>query len=226
MQLSIIIPALNEAGNIAATLAPLQALRARGAEVILADGGSTDATLTLATNLVDRMCVSARGRAVQMNAGAAIAHGEVLWFLHADSIAPDHADNAIFSAFANTANVWGRFDVDISGTHPMLGVVAWMMNQRSRLTGIATGDQGIFIRRTVFENIGGFPDQPLMEDIEICRQLKKMGKCVALRQKIVTSGRRWEQHGVWRTIVLMWWLRFRYFCGASPAAIHRRYYGK
>ena len=226
MQLSIILPALNEAATLANTLAPLQSMRARGVEVILVDGGSSDRTREIAAPLVDRVINGERGRAKQMNAGAAVASGDVLLFLHADSILPEDGDTWIAKALAEPRFQWGRFDVSIHGAHFMFPVIAWFMNHRSRLTGIATGDQGIFIRRDAFEKIGGFPDQPLMEDVEICKRLKKISPPGSSARKIVTSGRRWEKHGVWRTICLMWRLRFSYYCGATPESIHRAYYGK
>lgn len=223
MRLSIIIPALNEADNILATLAPLQAMRARGVEVILADGGSVDATKTLAAPLLDFVIDSARGRATQMNAGARAASGEALLFLHADSQLPVNADFLIKDALSRARIAWGRFDVAIEGTHVMLPIIAAFMNARSRATGIATGDQGVFATRAAFEACGGFPDQPLMEDIEFSSQMRKIAPPICLADKIITSGRRWEKHGVWRTILLMWWLRLRYWLGASPAEIHRAY---
>lgn len=224
MNLSIIIPARNEAAGIAATLAPLQAMRSRGVEVIVVDGGSADATKAIAQPLADGVVDSAPGRARQMNAGARVARGDALLFLHADSRLPDSSDEAIRVALQGGAH-WGRFDVDIAGRHRMLRIVAAFMNARSRLTGIATGDQGLFATRAAFERIGGFPDQVLMEDIELCRRLKALGPPACLRARLVTSGRRWESRGVWRTIVLMWRLRLQYFLGASPEAIHRAYYG-
>ena len=226
MRLSIIIPAFNESAGIAATLAPLQAMRSRGTEIILVDGGSADTTTQIAASLVDRVIERGKGRARQMNAGAATAHGDALLFLHADSQLPTDADRSILAALATAQFAWGRFDVAIGGKHVMLPVVAWFMNRRSRLTGIATGDQGIFMTRAVFDLVGGFPDQPLMEDIAICKRLKRVGPPVCLRAKITTSGRRWQKHGLWRTILLMWWLRLRYALGASPAEIHRTYYGQ
>jgi rSAM/selenodomain-associated transferase 2 len=223
MRLSIIIPALNEADNILATLAPLQAMRARGAEVILVDGGSVDATKTLAAPLSDFVIDSTRGRATQMNAGARAAGGDALLFLHADSRLPTDADFLIKDALSRAHIAWGRFDVAIEGTHVMLPIIAAFMNARSRATGIATGDQGVFATRAAFEACDGFPDQPLMEDIEFSSQMKKFAPPICLADKIITSGRRWEKHGVWRTISLMWWLRLRYWLGASPAEIHRAY---
>ena len=226
MQLSIILPALNEAEAIANTLAPLQSVRAHGVEVILVDGGSSDRTRDIAAPLVDRVIDSERGRAKQMNAGAAVASGDALLFLHADSILPDDGDIQIAQAFIDPRFQWGRFDVSIHGMHVMFPVIAWFMNHRSRTTGIATGDQGIFVTRNAFMKIGGFPDQPLMEDVEICKRLKKISPPACIAKKIITSGRRWEKHGVWRTIWLMWRLRFSYYCGATPESIHRAYYGK
>jgi rSAM/selenodomain-associated transferase 2 len=227
MRLSIIVPALNEAANIAATLSPLQPMRTRGVEVVLVDGGSSDDTCGIATSMVDRVLSSERGRAKQMNAGAAVASGDALLFLHADSLLPADGDEWIRKALAGPPWPpwqWGRFDVAISGTHFMLPVIAWFMNHRSRMTGIATGDQGIFVTRALFNEVGGFPDQPLMEDIALSARLRRVGPAACLRTAITTSGRRWEKHGVWRTILLMWRLRFSYYRGASPESIHRAYY--
>ena len=227
MRLSIIIPALNEAAHIESTLRPLQAMRGRGVEVIVVDGGSTDGTRALAMPLADKVIEAERGRSRQMNAGAVVATGAALLFLHADSRLPEDGDDAISRALATPDRQWGRFDVAIDGAHFMLPVIAWFMNHRSRLTGIATGDQGIFVSRTAFEQVGRFPDQVLMEDVEFCRRMRKFCAPACLGQaKIITAGRRWEKHGVWRTIWLMWRLRFNYYCGASPESIHRAYYGK
>ena len=225
MQLSIIIPALNEAHHIAAALLRLQPLRVHLVEVIVVDGGSTDTTLAVATPLVNRAVVSERGRARQMNAGAAIATGDVLLFLHAESILPDGADALILHGLTNSNRSWGRFDVSISGAHFFLPVIARLMNWRSRLTGIATGDQAIFMTRLAFDSVGGFPDQLMMEDVEITSRLKKLSAPLCLRERVITSGRRWERHGVWRTIGLMWRLRCQYALGAAPADLHRSYYG-
>ncbi len=222
--LSIIVPALNEATTIVDTLQRLQGMRGRGHEVIVVDGGSTDATAALAAPLADRVLVSPRGRARQMNAGAAEARGELLWFLHADTLAPEAADRAIVGALA-AGHAWGRFDVRLSGRHPLLRTVARLMNLRSCLSGIATGDQGIFVTRTAFEAVGGFPDQPLMEDVALSRILKReIGRPACLgTNPLVTSGRRWEQRGVVRTILLMWGLRLAYALGASPVRLARLY---
>ena len=225
MRLSIVIPALNESGNIVATLTPLQTMRAHGAEVILVDGGSIDATAQLAATLVDCMLTAHKGRALQMNAGAAVATGDVLLFLHADSVLPADADKLILDGLRSGAHAWGRFDVAIDGQHSLLPVVAWFMNHRSRLSGVATGDQGLFVTAGAFSQAGGFAKIPLMEDLAMCAALRKIGPPLCLRQKIITSGRRWENHGVWRTILLMWRLRLAYFFGADPVELHRTYYG-
>jgi rSAM/selenodomain-associated transferase 2 len=220
--LSIVVPVLDEAAAIGATLARLAPLRARGVEVIVVDGGSRDETVALARAHADAVVEAPRGRARQMNAGAAVARGDVLLFLHADTWLPADADRIVFGAIAADAQ-WGRFDVRIVGRHPMLRVVAASMNLRSRLTGIATGDQTIFVRRAVFEEIGGFPDQPLMEDIELSTRLRRRSRPACLRAPVQTSGRRWETRGVWRTILLMWRLRWRYWRGEPARSLAEDY---
>jgi rSAM/selenodomain-associated transferase 2 len=220
--ISIIVPVLDEADAIVATLAVLQPMRARGVEVVVADGGSTDATRQLAAPLADRVIESARGRAAQMNAGARAARGAVLAFVHADTLLPPSADRAIAAALA-AGREWGRFDVAIDGAAPLLVLVALMMNLRSRLTGIATGDQAIFARRAAFDRAGGFPDIPLMEDVALSKSLRMESAPACLRERVVTSGRRWERHGTLRTILLMWRLRLAYALGADPRHLARRY---
>jgi rSAM/selenodomain-associated transferase 2 len=222
LKLSIILPVLNEASGIAATLTALQPLRASGHKLIVVDGGSVDATALLASVDADQVINSSSGRARQMNAGAAAASGDALLFLHADTRLPAQAESLIQNALQN--RLWGRFDVEISGRPAMLRVVANMMNHRSRLTGIATGDQAMFMTRAAFEAAGGYPEQPLMEDIELSKRLKRLGPPACLRERVVTSGRRWEQHGVWRTILLMWRLRFDYWRGVPVERLAARYH--
>jgi len=221
--LSIIIPCLNEAEGIAGTLAALAPLRARGAEIIVVDGGSSDGTTERTAPHADCVMSVPRGRAVQMNAGAARARGEILLFLHADTLLPASADALIVDGLKRTRRGWGRFDVAISGANPLLRVVAWLMNVRSRLTGIATGDQAIFVTRSLFTAAGGYPEIALMEDIALSRQLKRFGAPLCLRHRLIASGRRWEKHGVVRTILLMWRLRLAYWLGADPAKLAVRY---
>jgi rSAM/selenodomain-associated transferase 2 len=215
------MPVLDEAAGIEATLRALAPLRAQGVELVVADGGSRDGSAALAAPLACRVVTAPRGRARQMNAGAAAARGEQLLFLHADTRLPPDAVRHVAQALQHSP--WGRFDVVIEGRPWMLRVVAAFMNARSRLSGIATGDQAIFMRRSAFEQLGGFPDQPLMEDVEISRRLLALGRPVCLRQRVRTSGRRWETRGVWRTIVLMWRLRWRYWRGESPESLARAY---
>ena len=224
MRLSIVIPVLNEADGIESFLSSLQVLRHQGHEVIVADGGSNDGTAQRAASLADQVIQSPRGRAAQMNAGAALARGDILFFLHADCRLSDDSANLIWTGLKNGERRWGRFDIKLSGDRFMFRVVEWFMNTRSRLTHISTGDQGLFVERTLFTSIGGFPVIPLMEDIAISRQLKQIAAPLCLRAAITTSSRRWEKNGVWRTIWLMWRLRYAYWRGVDPADLARRYY--
>jgi rSAM/selenodomain-associated transferase 2 len=221
--LSIIVPVLNEAPNIVAALEALRPLRGRGAEVIVVDGGSADDTVALARPLADLVIASPRGRAAQMNAGAAVARGDVLMFLHADTRLPHDADRLVREGLARSGAAWGRFDVTIEGTHPLLSVIARAMSLRSRATGITTGDQAMFVTRAAFERVGGFPAIALMEDITLARHLKRVSPPLALRARVTTSGRRWERHGVVRTMLKMWRLRLAYFLGADPKDLAARY---
>jgi rSAM/selenodomain-associated transferase 2 len=220
--ISIIVPTLNEAGGIAAALGRLQPLRPE-CEVIVADGGSEDATAALARAFADRVIEGERGRAKQMNAGAKVARGDVLLFLHADTALPRDALRLVRLGLGATNRAWGRFDVTIAGSGGLLAAVAFLMNARSRMTGIATGDQAIFVTRAAFSAAGGFPDIPLMEDVEMSRRLKALSAPLCIRSRAVTSARRWERDGVLRTIVLMWKLRFAYAMGVDPARLARRY---
>ena len=221
--ISIVIPTLNEAGAVESRLAALAPLRAAGAEIILVDGGSGDATADLAQPLCDRIIIAPRGRAGQMNAGAAVASGDILLFLHLDTALPAGARDSVQAGLAASARCWGRFDVRILGAHPLLTVVAALMNLRSRMTGIATGDQAIFVTREAFRRAGGFPLQPLMEDIALSKALKRQSPPLCLRAKVSTSGRRWDRHGFWRTVLLMWRLRLAYSLGGYPAKLALAY---
>jgi rSAM/selenodomain-associated transferase 2 len=221
--LSIIVPVLNEATGIGASLQELAPLRSRGVEILLVDGGSEDDTTTLAAPHVDSILHTNRGRARQMNAGAMASCGDVLLFLHADTILPYDADQLILKGLQTTQKAWGRFDVQIDGASRMLPVVACLMNLRSRLTGIATGDQAIFVKRDTFFSVGPFPDQYLMEDIELSMKLKRHSSPLCLRDRVTTSGRRWEKFGVWPTIALMWRLRLLYWLGVPANKLAEKY---
>jgi rSAM/selenodomain-associated transferase 2 len=221
--MSIIVPALNEAAGICAMLASVAPLRTRGCEVIVVDGGSEDDTVALSRALADCVLSAPRGRASQMNAGAMAAQGRILLFLHADTVLPPDADALIAGALADGLHCWGRFDVRIESTSSLLAIVAASMNLRSRLTGIATGDQAMFVTRDAFEIAGRFPDLELMEDIALSRALKRLSPPACLHARACTSGRRWERNGVLRTILLMWRLRLTYFFGADPARLAMRY---
>ncbi|MFC3677155.1 TIGR04283 family arsenosugar biosynthesis glycosyltransferase [Ferrovibrio xuzhouensis] len=222
-KLSIIVPALNEEATIVSTLARLARFRAQGATLIVVDGSSSDATVEIARQHADLVLCTPRGRAVQMNAGASASCGALLLFLHADTALPDGADGLLGAVLCEDTKLWGRFDVRIAGRHWLLTIIAVMMNVRSRLTGIATGDQAIFVRRGTFESVGGYPAIPLMEDIALSRNLKQLRRPVCLRARVTTSGRRWEKHGVAQTMLLMWRLRFEYWAGADPWKLAKRY---
>ena len=222
-RLSIIVPALNEELGIAATLRALASARGRGAEVVVVDGGSTDRTVAVASPLADRVLCTAPGRAAQLNAGSSAAAGDVLLFLHADSLPPPDFDTVLAAAIDGRRLAWGRFDVRIAGGDRSLRIVAALLNARSRLTGIATGDQGLFATRALFDKAGGFPPQPLMEDIAFCRAAKRIEPPLCLRRHVTTSGRRWARYGVARTVLLMWRLRLAYYLGADPARLAGRY---
>ena len=230
--LSIVLPVLNEAQGIAGVLRALAPMQARGVQVIVVDGGSTDDTVKRARQALQDSAGAApwqvitqvpAGRANQMNAGAQQARAPLLLFLHADTLLPPQADTLVAGVLRDGIPQWGRFDVRIQGQHPMLHVVAALMNLRSRLSGIATGDQALFMTRTAFDQVGGFPAQPLMEDIEISKRLLRLSSPACLRERVITSGRRWETRGLWRTVLLMWRLRFAYWRGVSPQLLAERY---
>lgn len=221
--LSVIIPALNESRQLEPTLSALQGMREAGHEVILVDGGSEDGTPGIAAPLVDSVLLSPRGRARQMNAGAREARGDILLFLHADTLVSPDSIAVLLEEFPSSGRSWGRFDVRLTGNGSLLRLTAYMMNLRSRLSGIATGDQAIFVRREIFERIGGYPEIALMEDIAISRTLKRLSRPFSIRRPVLTSSRRWEARGIWRTILLMWRLRLAYFFGADPERLARAY---
>ncbi len=220
-RVSIIIPTFNEADNIVATLRPLQSLRQQGHEIIVADGGSSDETIKLARPLAEHVIDSPKGRAQQMNSGAQQASGVMLLFLHADTLLPNNAVELIQENLKTKS--WGRFDVRLSGRQPFLRVVELMMNWRSRLSGIASGDQAIFVRRELFTQLGGYADIPLMEDIDISKRLKRYSRPACIKTKLTTSSRRWEEYGIIKTIILMWRLRLAYFFGTKPEQLARLY---
>ena len=222
-RISITIPTLNEAANIGPALERLQPLRARGHEVIVVDGGSTDDTKRRAGPHADQVIDAPRGRAAQMNAGAEHAHGDVLLFLHADTVLPAQADRLILDGMRASKRGWGRFDIRIDGQHWLLPLIALGMNLRSRLTGVCTGDQCIFVSRELFLRVGGYPAIALMEDIALTKRLRRASPPLRLSAPVVTSSRRWERNGVVRTMLFMWSLRLRYFFGASPARLARLY---
>jgi len=222
MRLSVIVPVLNEAAGVPELCTHLMPYVRQGVEVIMVDGGSEDSTAELIECLGFRLIRSPCGRALQMNAGAAAASGDVLLFLHADTRLPPGALECLQSSVAH-AHVWGRFDVRIDGRPAMLALVAWLMNWRSRLTGIATGDQAMFMTRAAFDAVGGFPSQPLMEDIEMSSRLCRLARPICLADQVVTSGRRWEQRGLWRTIFLMWRLRWAYWRGVPASQLAKAY---
>ena len=221
MQLSIVMPVLDEAAAIEGMLQRLAGLRREGAQLIVVDGGSDDDTAARAAPHADIVLQSARGRALQMHAGALAATGDALLFLHADTVLPPAAGALIGAALREHA--WGRFDVTLDGVHPAYRLIAAMMNLRSRLTLIATGDQALFMRRDFYFAAGGFPPLALMEDIAFCKRARQIACPACLRERVLTSARRWERHGVWRTIFLMWRLRLAYFLGADPEALALRY---
>jgi rSAM/selenodomain-associated transferase 2 len=222
MRLTIVLPVLDEAEHIEAALAALAPWRAAGVEVVVVDGGSHDDTVARARSCCDTLIEAPRGRAAQMNAGARAARGDVLLFLHADTRLPADAPALVKRALERRA--WGRFDVHIEGRSRLLPVVAALMNLRSRLSGIATGDQAMFMRRAAFDAVGGFPAQPLMEDIEISRRLRRSAaRPACLRAKVATSGRRWDRRGPWRTVLLMWRLRLLYWLGVPAERLARAY---
>lgn len=218
-EISIVVPTLNEATAIAATLARLR--EPEVLEVIVVDGGSDDGTREKARPLADRVFKTAPGRAHQMNAGARAARGSILFFLHADTAVPRGFAAAIVRACAGA--IGGRFDVELDAPGAIFRVIESAINWRSRWSGLFTGDQGPFVRRDVFEEVGGFPELALLEDLALSKRMKRRGQVTALRARVRTSARRWQRHGALRTVALMWWIRALYFLGVSPERLARLY---
>jgi rSAM/selenodomain-associated transferase 2 len=221
MKISVIVPVLNEEKSVAATLGAL--LELKPFEIVVVDGGSTDGTAIIAHEFDCKFISSERGRAKQMNRGAAAASGEVLLFLHADTRLPESAFGDIAAALNDATVLGGRFDVELDGAHWMLPVIGRLISYRSRVSKVGTGDQALFVRRNVFQRMGGFEDIPLMEDIAFCRTLKRLGGVACLRSRVVTSARRWEVDGVFRTILRMWTLKSLYLLGVSPVRLKQFY---
>lgn len=221
MSISIIIPTLNEEIAIKDLLQQLQTLRTQGHEVIVVDGGSHDETLSISESLADKVIKSKAGRALQMNNGTMHANENILWFLHADTIIPDHAIEMIQQAL--NEKDWGRFNVKLSGTNILFRLIESMINIRSCFSGIATGDQGIFVKKNIFESVGHYSILPLMEDVELSKKLKRVSRPVCIKEKLITSSRRWEKNGVISTVLLMWRLRFLYWLGVNASTLAKQY---
>ena len=219
---TIVIPTLNEESEIEACLMRLQGLREEGFEVIVVDGGSFDKTPQLLEGLCDQFISTRQGRAAQMNAGARQAKGKFIFFLHVDTQLPEKFSEIILSIEADRF-CWGRFSVTLSGKHWSFRIIESMMNLRSRLTGIVTGDQVMFVSQKLFREVDGFPEIPLMEDVAMSQSLKRISSPLCLRQRVLTSSRRWEKHGIISTTVKMWWLRFSYYIGVDPVRLGRQY---
>jgi len=221
MFISIIIPVLNEEGSIKNLLQQLQVYRQHGHEVIVVDGGSIDKTISISELLSDKVITSKSGRAMQMNNGASEAKHDVFWFLHADTLIPGNAIDNIQQAL--TSQEWGRFNVKLSGKNILFRLIEKMINLRSCLSGVATGDQGIFVKRKIFESVNGYLNIPLMEDVALSKKLKNISAPVCLKSSLITSSRRWERNGILSTVLLMWRLRFLYWLGVSPDKLATQY---
>lgn len=223
MSVSIIVPCLNESDTITSLLDALFVVRRHGGEVIVVDGGSQDDTCLQAKGRADLVLQADLGRATQMNCGARHAQSDWLWFLHADSVVSEALVVNFLSQLPQMERSWGRFDVRLSGQHPMFRIIEFMINKRSRITGVATGDQGIFVKRDLFESIGAYPELPLMEDVAISKRLKAISPPIAIEGPLLTSSRRWEERGIFKTILLMWRLRLAYFMGVPVEQIAEKY---
>ena len=213
---------LNEAAAIASTLVALRR-GAPDAEIVVVDGGSIDASVAQARPLCDALIVASRGRARQMNAGARASHGDAIAFVHADTIVPPTFAADIASALSDSAAVGGRFDVELDDRAIPYRIIGAMISLRSRLSRTGTGDQAIFVRRAIFDRLGGFPELELCEDLEFSRRMKRAGRVACLRARVTTSARRWNRDGVVRTVVRMWLIRAMYLLGVPPARLKRMY---
>ena len=220
-KISVIIPVLNESAALEVFLKKLQVFRNECCEIIVVDGGSMDASCQIANSYCDKLLISESGRAKQMNLGAASASGSVLLFLHADTSLPSDFFKLVTEKMEKES--WGRFDVSLSGGRFMFRIIENMINLRSCITGVATGDQAIFVKKELFNKVGNFPDIPLMEDVALSKALKKIVSPICLKSRVITSSRRWEKYGTWRTIILMWRLRWAYFRGVNPKELKKRY---
>ncbi|MFT5321306.1 MAG: rSAM/selenodomain-associated transferase 2 [Pseudohongiellaceae bacterium] len=223
-KITIIIPVLNDVDALKMLLPQLQACREQGHELLVIDGGSSDGSIPFSRNLVDRILMTGVGRGRQMNLGAENASHNILLFLHADSRISDQCLEELLAAMSESCNHWGRFDVQLDQPGFSYSVIAAMMNLRSRLSGVSTGDQGMFVRREIFHRVGGFQSISLMEDIALSKALRKHSRPVCLSSKLLTSARRWQQQGIVKTIFLMWSLRLAYFLGANPDKLAEIYY--
>jgi rSAM/selenodomain-associated transferase 2 len=222
MRISVIVPVLNEEKSIAASLMELQRLKPE--EMIIVDGGSSDETREICQRFGVELYLSHPGRAAQMNFGAQRASGDVLLFLHADTRLPPSAFDDIRAALQDRQVLGGRFDLELDSPRPLLKLIGFMISLRSRLSKVGTGDQAIFVRREIFAELGGYADIPLMEDVALSRALKRRGAVACLRSRVVSSARRWEMEGIWRTVLKMWTLKTLYLLGISPVRL-KRYYG-
>jgi len=222
--ISIIIPTLNESESIEKTLNSLHTTLKEGNELIIVDGGSNDDTILKCKNYTDKVYTATKGRAIQMNVGADKSTNDILLFLHADTLMPQNFSAENLTALATITNEWGFFKVKFTSHHLLLRLVSTLMNTRSCLTRIATGDQAIFIKKELFKKIGGYKEIPLMEDIELSISLKKYSKPYCVKEFVMTSSRKWESNGIIKTIILMWKIRFLYFFGVSPQKLVNIYY--
>jgi rSAM/selenodomain-associated transferase 2 len=221
--LSIIVPVHNQARSIGAILHALKSFRDRGAEIIVVDGGSNDDTAMLARPLADQVIRSPRGLGLQMNEGAKVANGFIFLFLRPETKLPPDADTQVMYGRSRDTSVWGRFDLRLAGRHMMLPLAARYLNWRSRMSGIASGEQAIFVQREAFFRIGGFRHMPVMEDVDLCQRLKAISPPICVASRVTAPGERFDRDGMWKTLRAMWAMRMRYRMGAKPDDLAKRY---